>query len=92
MADTKKSETSVSGNSATADRTKKAAATRAITQAKLENLPTNLRYAHQQVTRTSAALRELADHIIDGGQVSGEMLASIANLNGELGKCLFGIR
>lgn len=75
-----------------ADRTKKAQATRAITQAKLEKLTGNALYAHKKVMACRRSLEALADHIADGGAISPQLLSAIAEVESQAGQCLFAIR
>lgn len=89
MAETNvKSVGSASGNSV-ADRAKKASATRAITAAKMGKLTDAQKHAYRKVTGLRGTIDNLADHILDGGHVTADMVEACAMLDFNVGKCLF---
>jgi hypothetical protein len=92
MATEKNSAGQVGSGNSVADRTKKATATRAITQTKLGKLSPQGRYAHGKIMAARRALEDLADHVIDGGSVSGELLSAVAEVEGQIGQCMFATR
>jgi len=73
-----------------ADRSAKSAVTRAMTAAKRSKLPPEKLYAHNKVSAARRSLEALADHILDGGAVSGDLLAACAALEGQVGLCILG--
>lgn len=74
---------------AVAERTKKAQASRAITQAKVEKLSDASRHALRKITACKASLTVLADHVTNGGMVSGDLLDTVSEVEGKVGRCLF---
>lgn len=85
-----KSAGGVVGRVGNAERMKKAAATRAITSAKLAKLAPENRYAYSKVMACRRALEQLADHIADGGNASGDLLNVVSMVEAQVGQCLFG--
>jgi predicted transposase YbfD/YdcC len=91
MADNKTTGAGTSAGVSNSDRMKKAAATRAITAAQLSKLDERGRYAHKKAMACRRALETLCDHIASGGNVSPALLARVADVESEIGNCLFGI-
>lgn len=77
------------GNKSVEDRTKKAQASRAITQAKLDKLSMRDKYAYGKIHSCRRALDALSAQVVDGGECSGDLLSAIASLEGHIGQCMF---
>lgn len=77
------------GNKSVEDRIKKAQASRAITQAKLDKLDVRNRYAYGKINSCRRALEQLSTQVVEGGECSGELLSAIASLEGHIGQCMF---
>jgi len=74
---------------AVSERTKKAAATRAITAEKLAKLAGNQRYAFKQATSLRQSAEALADHILNGGDITPETLNVCKMAEAQIGQSLF---
>lgn len=72
-----------------ADRTKKAQASRAITQSKVEKLDPQTQYALKQLRAAKSSLDAFIDAVVDGKPVSGIVLSNCALLQAEIGQCMF---
>lgn len=84
--------TAAGGNSVSgsvADRTKKAAATRAITAAKVAKLNGENHYAYAKLGILRNSLALMQERILDGGTATGELAEACGELDKKIGQAMF---
>jgi len=74
---------------ANSERMKKAAATRRITAEKKGKLGLREQYAFDKINDCRSNLDKLAKHVLNGGTVTPELLARVADLDGQIGLSMF---
>lgn len=75
--------------SSIADRTKKSAATRAITTAKIAKLSGENHYVYTRLSLLRHSLGLMQARILDGGTATGELAEACGELDKKIGQAMF---
>lgn len=88
MADQNKVREASGTNNSMADRSKKSAATRAITSAKVAKLSGYGLLCYKKIGQIRRELEAAEQFILDGGKATADMAVALNNVSNEIAKCM----